>query len=186
MGPAKAPPWSRRALSLSIPAALLLAACGPAPEAAHAEAGPPGPRLGQAQTVYVILAEPEAPPQDAWEPEEAHGENPFERSRTWVGDYDCPQGNTALTLQVIQVSGAVVRGVFDFHHVESGAAGKYLITGRYDGETRRAAFTPGAWLVQPPDYISLPMSGDVSVDGTLFAGRIEHPQCGAFRLRPAK
>ena len=177
---------SRRALVLSAPAALLLAACGPAPGATYAEAGAPPGASARGETVYVILAERGAPAEDAWEPEETHGENPFGKNRTWVGDYDCPQGNTALTLQVIQVRGPAVTAVFEFHHVESDVAGKFLMNGRYDGETRRITFNPGAWLVHPPHYTAVPMSGDVASDGSLFAGRIDHPQCGAFRLRPAK
>jgi hypothetical protein len=137
--------------------------------------------------VVVVLADPppEADP-GGWEPNEPAFDNPFARVRTWVGDYDCPQGTTDLTFRVLSVSGGRVTALFDFHHVESDAAGRYLMAGDYDTETRKVRFTPGEWLVRPPHYVSVGMSGEVSQDGSLFAGRMAHERCGAFRLRPAR
>lgn len=164
----------------------LLLGCGPAP---YVDVdGPPAAqaRPVQEQAVVVVLQEPplEAPA-DRWVPEEPRVENPLGRVRAWRGDYDCPQGNTALTLHILAVRGEHVTALFDFHHVESGAAGRYLMSGQYDGDTRQVRLTPGAWIAQPEDYVSVGMSGELSQDGTLFAGRMEHPLCGAFRLRPA-
>jgi hypothetical protein len=166
----------------------MLTACGPAPQAEYADdEAPSAPQPAPVQTVYVVVGEAsDAPPTEVWIPEETHGDNPFARTRTWIGDYDCPQGNTELTLRVIQVRGDTMKAVFDFHHVESAEAGKYLMVGSYDEETRTATFAPGAWLVRPPNYVTVGMSGDVALDGSLFAGRIDHPECGAFRLRPAR
>ncbi|AUX21294.1 hypothetical protein SOCEGT47_017750 [Sorangium cellulosum] len=186
MDPANAPVsrW-RSALLRGVPgAALLLAACGPAPTLGepHAAALPP------AQTVYIVLGEPPPaaePSDDAWVPDEDHGENPFERTRTWIGDYDCPQGTTEMTFRILQVRGSRIKAVFGFHHAESGVSGKYLMRGRYDAQARTATFSPGAWLERPPNYVTVSMKGDLALDGSLFAGRIEHPECGAFRLRPA-
>ncbi|WP_437817223.1 hypothetical protein [Sorangium sp. So ce1078] len=187
MGTANAPaPLRRSALRRAPCAALLLAACGPAPTLADPRAPEPPP---PAETVYIVINDP--PPAaasvvaDGWVPEEARGENPFERARTWIGDYDCPQGTTGMTFRILQVKGDRIKAVFDFHHGESGASGKYLMNGRYDPETRTAAFSPGAWLERPPNYVTVSMKGDLALDGSLFAGRIEHPECGAFRLRPA-
>lgn len=166
------------ALSL---AALSLAACGPAPTGE-----PRAPEPMPASTVYIVLGNPPAAPADAWVPEEPHEDNPFDRTRTWIGDYDCPQGTTALTFRILEVTGKRIKAVFEFHHVDSGAAGKYLMHGRYDARTRTASFRPGAWLKRPPDYVTVSMKGDLALDGSLFAGRIEHPECGAFTLRPAE
>ncbi len=184
MGPATAhtPP---RAPLLALSLATLLAACGPAPDAAYAEPeqAPPTP----AQTIYVVVGEqPEPHAPDAWAPEEPRGGNPFARTRTWVGDYDCPQGNTELTFRVLHVRGDAITAAFEFHHVDSGAAGKYLMTGRYDADTRKVRFAPGEWIDQPHDYVTVGMSGEIAFDGSLFAGRIDNPRCGAFRLRPAQ
>lgn len=165
---------------------LPLLGCGPAP---YMEVdGPPPAQAGpvQEQAVVVVLQEPPAEaPADRWVPEEARADNPLGRVRAWRGDYDCPQGNTALTLHILSVRGEHVTALFDFHHVESGDAGRYLMSGKYDGETRRVRLTPGAWIAQPPNYVSVAMSGELSQDGSLFAGKMDHPLCGAFRLRPA-
>ncbi|WP_437679748.1 hypothetical protein [Sorangium sp. So ce131] len=187
MGPANAPAFRRRAALACAPsAALMLAACGPAPYLGEPQAPEPAP----AQTVYIVLGDPPpavaaAPAEDAWVPDEARGDSPFERTRTWIGDYDCPQGTTEMTFRILNVQGDRVKAVFGFHHVDSGASGKYLMHGRYDARTRTARFSPGAWIERPPNYVSTGMSGDLAFDGSLFAGRIEHPECGAFRLRPA-
>jgi hypothetical protein len=184
MSPAKALPIA------VLVASTLLTACGPMPHAGYDEPAraPAQPaQAAEAQTVFVILGEPPAEaPGDGWTPEESHGESAFERARTWVGDYDCPQGNTELTFRILAVRGRHVTALFDFHHVESGASGRYLMNGSYDADTHRVKLTPGAWLAQPRDYVSVGMSGEVSEDGSLFAGRMDHPRCGAFRLKPAR
>ncbi|WP_187345908.1 hypothetical protein [Sorangium cellulosum] len=180
-------PERRSALRRAPCVALLLAACGPAPTLAEPRAPePPSP----AETIYIVIHDP--PPAagaavaaDDWVPDEARGENPFARTRTWIGDYDCPQGTTEMTFRILQVQGDRIKAVFDFRHAASGASGKYLMRGRYDPETRTATFSPGAWLERPPNYVTVSMKGDLALDGSLFAGRIEHPECGAFRLRPA-
>ncbi|WP_437489045.1 hypothetical protein WME75_09955 [Sorangium sp. So ce1014] len=186
MGTANASaPRRRSALRRAPGAALLLAACGPAPTLGDPRAPEPPP---PAETVYIVIHDP--PPAaavavDGWVPDEPRGESPFERTRTWIGDYDCPQGTTGMTFRILQVKDDRIKAVFDFHHAESGTSGKYLMIGRYDPETRTAAFSPGAWLERPPNYVTVSMKGDLALDGSLFAGRIEHPECGAFRLRPA-
>ena len=168
-----------------------LLGCGPAPyldphSAPRVPAAPAAPTQ-QAQAVIVVLQEPPAePPVDAWLPEDTHGENPLGRVRAWHGDYDCPQGNTDFTLHILATRGDHITAMFDFHHVESGASGRYLMSGRYHSATRAVRLTPGAWLDQPPHYESVAMRGEVSEDGSLFAGKKEHPLCGAFRLRPAR
>ncbi|XXY47274.1 hypothetical protein WME91_45455 [Sorangium sp. So ce269] len=187
MGTANAPaPRLRSALRCAPGAALFLAACGPAPGFGEPRAPEPRP---PAETVYIVLQDP--PPAsvavvaDGWVPDEPRGANPFERTRTWIGDYDCPQGTTEMTFRILRVKGDRIKAVFGFRHADSGASGKYLMMGRYDADTRTASFSPGAWLERPPNYVTVSMRGDLALDGSLFAGRIEHPECGAFRLRPA-
>ncbi|WP_437289867.1 hypothetical protein [Sorangium sp. So ce406] len=186
MGTANAPSLRRRSALRCAPcAALLLAACGPAPGFGEPRAPEPP---AAAETVYIVLHDP--PPaapvaNDGWAPDEPRGDSPFERTRTWIGDYDCPQGTTQMTLRILRVKDGRIKAIFDFHHAESGVSGKYLMLGRYDAETRTASFSPGAWIERPPNYVTVSMKGDLALDGSLFAGRIEHPECGAFRLRPA-
>lgn len=112
-------------------------------------------------------------------------ENPFEETRTWRGKYICTQGLTDLAFRVTSVSGTEIGAIFQFVHVDSGAAGSYRMTGHYNPRLRTVSFEPGEWLEQPPNYVTISMTGSVSPDGSIFAGRIPHPGCSWFRLRPA-
>jgi hypothetical protein len=147
--------------------------------------------------IYIVLPQdPGAPPPEVivkhgelntgWTPEALPATNPFERHRTWVGDYDCTQGNTGFALRIMDVRGRVVRAIFDFVHEASGVEGSYVITGMFDPETRRVHFEPTRWIVQPDHYLMVPMSGEVSTDDTLFAGKIDYSGCGAFTLKPTR
>jgi hypothetical protein len=110
-------------------------------------------------------------------------DNPFAFTRTWVGEYDCPQGITDMALRVVGVRGDRVDAVYEFNHASSGASGRYNIIGRFDPETRVVNFAPGDWIERPPGYVTVGMRGRVSNDGVTFHGRITHPRCGTFSLR---
>ena len=167
---------------LAVLGALVCAGCGPAPYAIGpdepAAEGPPG-------AVYVTIGQAR-PAEDRWIPDGLPRPNPFAQWRTWVGEYDCPQGRTGLTLRVIDVRGKLVRAVFDFHHAPSNAAGKFIIGGAYDEDSRQVVFEPGPWIIHPDRYEPVGMAGQVSLDGAHFAGRITEPGCAGFRLRAAR
>ena len=146
-------------------------------------APPPEVIVQQSPQVAVQRA---APPSDGWTPDAFPAPNPFERHRTWIGDYDCTQGNTGFALRVMDVRGRVIRAIFDFMHAPSGANGSYIVTGHFDPETRKVHLDPSSWIVQPAEYVMVSMSGEVSTDSSLFAGKIDHPGCGYFTLKPAK
>lgn len=156
-----------------------------------------------APTLYIIVqpADSSAPPpevivqqtppttnttNDGWVPTALPAANPFERFRTWVGDYDCVQGNTGMALRIMDVRGRVVRAIFDFMHSPSGAKGSYMVMGSFDPETRRVRFEPSSWIVQPDNYVMVPMAGEISTDDSLFAGKIDFHGCGAFKLKPTR
>lgn len=175
--------------------AALSLGCGASPHYVPSPSVPVEPAFVEAEPapIYIIIQEAEGAPPPAivageskWVPEGLPAENPFDRSRTWVGDYDCVQGNTGFALRIMDVRGRVVRAVFDFHHAPSGAAGKYLISGTYDPDTRHVHFDPSRWIDKPDDYVMVSMEGEVAEDGSLFAGRIPFPGCGAFRLKPTR
>lgn len=171
-------------------AALSTPACGHhsrrAYAADHAEEAYATGEAQEPQVIYIYLAEPGAPPPEAapQAPENPLVDNPFDAIRRWTGDYDCPQGTTDMKLTITGVRGRQVEGIFGFHHVPSGAAGSYFTHGTYDQATRTIVFHPGDWIERPPNYETVSVRGDVAADGSLFAGRIDHPRCGAFRLRP--
>lgn len=133
-----------------------------------------------------VIVQEAPPPNDGWKPDTFPTTNPLERHRTWVGDYDCRQGNTGFALRIMDVRGRVIRAIFDFMHEPSGANGSYIVTGHFDPETRRVHLNPSSWIVQPADYVMVPMSGEISNDDSLFAGKIDFPGCGAFKLKPTR
>lgn len=152
-----------------------------------------------ARAVHIIVqsTDPSAPPpeviiqqgsstNDGWIPATFPATNPFEKHGTWVGDYDCTQGNTGFALRIMDVRGRVIRAIFDFVHTASGAKGSYIVTGSFDPETRHVRFQPTSWIVQPDHYLMVPMKGDISMDDSLFAGKIDFPGCGAFTLKPTR
>jgi hypothetical protein len=154
------------------------------------------------RAVHIIVqsTDPSAPPpdviveqrtttpstNDGWIPTAFPAPNPFEKHGTWVGDYDCTQGNTGFALRIMDVRGRVVRAIFDFMHAPSGAKGSYIVTGSFDPDTRRVRFEPSSWIEQPDHYLMVPMKGEISTDGSLFAGKIDYPGCGAFHLKPTR
>jgi hypothetical protein len=146
---------------------LLAAGCGPAP---YTIDGPPE------------VSVPEEGPPDKWIPSGLPRPNPFTEHAVWAGEYDCAQGRTTLRLRVVEAHDQHVRAVFDFHHVPSGAAGRFLVGGVFDEHTGNVRLTPGAWIEQPPDYVTVGMMGRASFDGTRFRGRILGPGCGGFWL----
>lgn len=182
---------SRSLLALPLLAALACAACGPSPELQSVYSADrtrirytttEEVRLQEGQTAYVYIG---APPPAAPEPAVvARPENPFAFTRTWVGEYDCPQGITEMTLRVIGVRGERVDAVYEFHHAATGAAGSYHISGHFDPGSRRVSFSPGAWIERPPNYVTVGLEG--RIDGSRFQGRITHPRCGGFSLRASK
>ncbi len=198
--------WARWGFALAL--GLVAAGCGRRPYVVHTvQALPPPPAAEQTTVVIVVpegaqapevevrgdapveivgAAEPAEPAEEAWIPRAQPGANPFARTRTWLGDYDCVQGTTALALRIVDVRGRVVRAIFDFHHSATSAAGSYLVSGTYDPSTHRVRFDPGRWIVRPEDYVMTSMEGEVASDGSLFAGRITFPGCGAFQLKPAR
>ena len=157
-------------------ASLVLVGCGPAPYAIGPEE--PAPTL--------TIAEAPNAPADRWIPGVFPRPNPFVAQRTWVGEYDCPQGRTQLHLRVIDARGTWVRAIFDFHHAPSGAAGQFYVAGPFDETSGRVRLEPGPWIEQPPNYESVGLDGQIAVDGRRFTGKITHPSCGAFRLKPER
>ncbi|HVV87674.1 MAG TPA: hypothetical protein VHE35_31750 [Kofleriaceae bacterium] len=107
---------------------------------------------------------------------------PFAARQIWAGRYTCAQGDTALRLRITDVHGDDVDAVFEFSHADSGAAGSFHMSGRYEPGSHRLALTPGAWIQQPYGYESVAISGTVSADGATYAGSIHHPACTTFSV----
>ncbi len=104
-------------------------------------------------------------------------------SATWVGQYLCSQGNTAVNLTIIEGKGGAVDAWFHFLAPLDNPAvptGCYTMTGTYEAPTRQLRLAPGAWLHQPMGYEMVRLAGEVSTDGAALEGVIDHPSCGRF------
>lgn len=107
---------------------------------------------------------------------------PFAAAQVWAGTYTCAQGKTNVTLRITSVAGNAVGAIFDFT-VPSGPAGKFQMSGTYDPSTRHLRLEPGAWIVRPAGYMTVPVDATVSADGKAYTGRIDTPGCSDFSVR---
>jgi hypothetical protein len=110
-------------------------------------------------------------------------------SGDWEGTYGCSQGVTGLDLRV-EVSASGKLTVFaDFYPVLSNPSvpsGSILATGSYNA--KGVTITPVKWLVEPPGYEMVGLSGATpgAKGVNTFRGSISNSACGTFLLhRPA-
>lgn len=115
---------------------------------------------------------------------ESLGSTPFKPREVWKGTYVCGQGSTDVSIRVFEesVGDKPVKALFDFDFGQGKAAGRFFLAGGYDAANRGMTFTPGAWLERPANYGTVGMKGELSLDKTIFAGKMLDPRCGAFRL----
>jgi hypothetical protein len=102
--------------------------------------------------------------------------NAFTQGDVWIGTFACTSGLQNVAVVVETVDGADVRARFDFD------GGSYELTGSYDPVTRRASFTPGAWVSQPAGVSPVGMDGHIDLAGDSFSGTISGTGCGAFSV----
>jgi hypothetical protein len=169
---------SLRSIAAPLAAVSALVACGPSPELAQTPDS-----CAWRRTYVENYVEAESPPPPA--PPALPVDNPFASTRTWVGEYDCPQGITDMKLRISSVRGDRVDAIYEFHHGPSGASGRYHTSGIFDPSTRVVTFSPGEWIERPSGYVTVGMQGRVSNDNVHFNGRIAHERCGRFALRAA-
>jgi hypothetical protein len=140
----------------------LLAACGGAPA--------PPPRAG----VVVVDLGVQTNPQSAVLP--AHS--------LWSGRYECAQGVTALVLTLDVDSLGQAQAVFDFGATPENPTvptGRYLLLGnvRTDGAI---TLVPDRWIMQPPGYVMVGLTGTIEASARSMRGRIENTSCTVFAL----
>lgn len=121
------------------------------------------------------------------------GGPPFRSGQVWRGTYTCGQGQTSLTFRIQTVSARAadtelgkahrVEAVFDFDFNNRSAAGAFYMSGKFYPDSGVATFDPGPWIRQPPGYSAVGMDGEVSADGTEFAGKVLLAGCRGFQLR---
>jgi hypothetical protein len=104
----------------------------------------------------------------------------------WVGRYECPQGVTGLTLEIVTAaSGATA--TFRFYAVPENPgvpSGSFVMRGwvRSDGGVE---LVPDHWIEQPEHYLMVGLVGAIDPTGSTLRGRIREPECGALELTRA-
>jgi hypothetical protein len=109
----------------------------------------------------------------------------IEGPSVWEGRYDCAQGLTGLTLELVGTGGARVSAVFRFHAVPENPdvpSGSYTLLGTVRGDGS-IDLVPERWLEQPEGYVMVGMTGVLVPERGLLRGAITHPACAAFELR---
>ncbi len=105
---------------------------------------------------------------------------------TWQGHYTCFQGDTALTLSLRPQAGThELRGLFHFYASASNPRvpeGCFDMTGRYDSETRKLTLSAGRWLLQPDNFVTVDLSGQLGPDDDHLSGQVLGPLCTRFEL----
>jgi TPR repeat protein/tRNA A-37 threonylcarbamoyl transferase component Bud32 len=110
-------------------------------------------------------------------------ENPFRPGEAWSGSYTCGQGSTDLVLRILdQAPDQKVTAIFDFDYGHGQVPGRFLVSGTYDAARGAIAFSPGIWLEAPAGWMTVGLSGQVSLQKTIFTGKIDAPRCGNFRV----
>ena len=108
----------------------------------------------------------------------------------WHGNYTCGQGSTGLTLTIDPVHAEdrpsnAVRGLFEFYALQSNAGvpdGCFEMSGTVDPATTQVELTATRWLLHPPGYVTVNLSGHIS-HGQTMTGAVVGPSCTQFALR---
>lgn len=106
---------------------------------------------------------------------------PLRAGWAFSGSYLCAQGDTAVTLRVLDVRGTSVRTEFVFAHAPTAVAGRFTLRGTCVGD--EVTLVPEAWVQRPDGYIMVGMRGALSAGATRYEGTMMHPSCGTFALR---
>lgn len=102
----------------------------------------------------------------------------------WVGQYQCGQGATGLSLE-IEGSGSNLSAVFHFYPLPENpraAEGSYSMRGGFDPVIGQLVLSPARWIQRPGLYSMVGLSALISPDGETLTGRITYSNCGALEL----
>jgi len=113
----------------------------------------------------------------------------------WRGSYGCIQGDTGLLITITAVDGLSFEGEFSFYAVPdnpSVPSGRFAITGTYHPRSRGVEIEGARWLQRPNGYSMVGLSGTLSEDQRMIAGKVLYSGCAGFHVtregdtRPAK
>lgn len=103
---------------------------------------------------------------------------------TWVGRYLCGQGQTGLALHVRAPGKDQLTALFHFFALPENPGvptGCFTMTGAQD-QAGSVTLWQEAWLLRPPDYEMVDLSGLLAAGGGSLAGAIGHESCSKFAL----
>ena len=98
-------------------------------------------------------------------------------SGQWMGNYECFQGKTGVTLTLVGKKNGTVEGNFLFYPTSSNpatASGRFVVTGLYYSDSS-LILDSGAWVEKPEGYVTVSLRGKVNSTFDTFAGTV--PEC---------
>jgi hypothetical protein len=103
---------------------------------------------------------------------------------TWTGTYLCNQGETALTLTLVDPAAGASR--FDFSATPANPGvpnGSFSVTLSLDGAD--LVVTPQAWIAQPAGYlmVGLRVPGPIDSATNVLSGTVAYQGCSTFEVR---
>lgn len=102
----------------------------------------------------------------------------------WSGEYECLQGKTGLTLNLVGHSSGLVEGTFLFYpgpNASDAATGQYIVRGTYNSD-KMLTLGPGAWIERPDGYIAVGLVGTIEADYNTINGTVTHWYCKSFHV----
>jgi hypothetical protein len=103
----------------------------------------------------------------------------------WVGWHECLGARIATTIRLVAGDHGQISGTEAFYAAKDDPnrkAGKLTVVANYDGNLRQLSIEPKGWIIHPQDHPSCGLVGSLSVDGTMFTGKMADCSCGNFEL----
>jgi hypothetical protein len=100
----------------------------------------------------------------------------------------CAQGETGLTLTVEPGPGSALRALFHFYAGRQNPGvpeGCFEMAGAFDRAGMTVTLRAGKWLLRPPAYVTVDLSGRIDTGGKHFSGSVIGPNCTIFDLARA-
>lgn len=117
---------------------------------------------------------------------------PRSLSGAWSGAYTCPQGVTAMRLDLREGRAGAVEGVMTFYaHPDNPGvpSGCFTMHGKFNAATGKLVLRQGRWISRPDaGWYMIDLDGKIDKDGA-FTGQVGFPispgACTTFAVRPA-
>ncbi|HKM65512.1 MAG TPA: hypothetical protein VJY39_23785 [Acidisphaera sp.] len=105
-------------------------------------------------------------------------------SGTYTGTYRCGQGMTALSLSIRAAQDGSLSALFYFHAAAGNPGvpkGCFDMHGQWDARTGAVSLQAGAWLLRPPNYVTVDLQGHLTKG--FLGGTVIGPGCTDFSLQ---